>query len=185
MKIYMSTLAVIFLLALSPNSEGHIFGENGLIADNKTHYVCWNDTGSYPPELSGVLYFFNNYYYIPTTGMHAVSYPCVPLVDVFFDDNLYQPDTLGRWTCTVPDLANGICIQGTAKINLDYTSYSATYHGHVLSDLRWKVWKHELGHSFGLNHEPYGSAMMQGGQYLFYFYSADHIGHMESEISFY
>lgn len=177
------TMVLCQLFVLAIEAEAHNWAPHGVVADNKWHELCWNDSGAWPSELAGNIYVFP--YFYSGTGITLAVYPfCAPLMDVWFNDNLSEADTLGRWDCTVPDLANGICIQGTARLNMTYTQESADAWGHNVQDVRYKTWCHELGHSFGADHETFSaqSCMIQGGQNLFYLYSSDHVMHMTNDI---
>jgi hypothetical protein len=110
--------------------------------------------GNAPSELNSYLGYVNSSVY-PATGVFVYPYPCVPLVDAFYDDDLSDPGLLGLYECQVyadPGIWT-TCIEADVKINKYSIALTAQQTpGVSASALRKSTWCHETGHSYGLNH---------------------------------
>lgn len=178
-KLFTATfLSVIFV----PAAWADAFPRSGTgKADNKLHYVCRDGSGSVPSELNDALYALNVQNYV-LTGVLLYGYPCVPLVDVFYDDALDgDPGVLGLSYCRVA-LQGNVCIEGQAWIDKSNIATAASDAGISASDLRKTVWCHETGHTFGLIHDSAGSDCMTSGAIVSSTLKAHHQTHIKNDL---
>jgi len=128
-----------------PNANGQ--------ADNKVHYVCWDQSGNAPSELVSYLNYVNSTVYA-NSGVFAYPYPCVPLVDAIYSDLLIGND-LGVRVCKLK--VGNLCVESDVLINKQLIDAQAANHGLTPSESKEKTWCHETGHSFGLAHSSLNS----------------------------
>lgn len=180
-KLVLYSMTALLLL-FSFSAQADFFG--GPKADNKVHFVCWVPWASTrrpaPPELNSHLTYLNLQVY-PATGVHAVSYPCEPLVDVFYDDSLNDAVNYGLYTCKrfqIPTLTT--CIEADVLINPTLIEIAADILNISASDMKEANWCHETGHSFGLNHYPTGCLKQEA--HTLRTYDPHHIAHLKNDL---
>ncbi|MDT8397271.1 MAG: hypothetical protein RQ899_01485 [Pseudomonadales bacterium] len=181
MKVNIKIPTIILVLTMSSSAMSDNFGS--IAADNKDHFICWNDDGFVPDELWAWWYGFG-VLYSPQTGVDLIAWPCEPLVDVFFDDNHSIPNEWGRWMCTNVNLTTMKCIQGKVSQNSYKIEHEATVSPYFQNSTgaKYKNWCHEAGHSFGMQHVITGSCMVESMWTIPLNYSADELTHLTDDL---
>lgn len=183
-----SFVAIIctFFTFTSLSTEADTFGHASGKADNKIHFVCWvpyaSGGGNAPAELNDHLTYINTTVF-PQSGVYAYPYPCVPLVDAFFDDDLNNPTLYGVEYCRIFPLSQpgNRCVEADVKINNTTITADAQAAGKSVSAVKRFNWCHETGHSFGLNHTT-GSNCLNTGLQTYQSYSSHHIQHLNNDL---
>ena len=153
-------------------------------ADNKNHFVCWVPWASTgrpaPAALNNHLrYAASTLYY--QTGARVIPWGCVPLVDVFLNDDLRDGGLLGQRYCRVwPLSAGNVCVESSVRVNTPLVKRVAIAKKLHQSSFEQHVWCHEYGHSFGLQHHGASGDCMTNVMEATLRYKSDHIYHIKS-----
>ncbi len=152
-------ILVILILVSQPLSADPFPNSNGK-ADNKVHFVCWDQPGEAPSELIDHLNYMNTVVY-NNSGLYAYPYYCTALVDAIYSDLLVS-NQLGVRICN--NKVGDVCIESDVLINKQKINAEAANHSMTPTAVKRKVWCHESGHSYGLAHSSLNSTncMVQG-----------------------
>lgn len=177
-------IATLILLLSAQGLSADSFPTAQGKADNKNHFVCWVPWASTgrpaPAALNNHLrYAASTLYY--QTGARVITYPCVPLVDVFLDDDLRDNRLLGQRRCRVWPLSPGnVCIESSVRINPYAVKKVAQIKNLSESLFEQHVWCHEYGHSFGLQHHGASGDCMTNLMETTRSYSSHHLTHIRT-----
>jgi hypothetical protein len=174
-----SRMGILALIALFTYAPAHADYWGPITADNKNHYYCWAGSGDVDDALWGFVYTFDNFIG-PGIGVDLIPWSCESLVDAWYSNTLSSGE-YGNWTCV--NLSGTLCIESTVRINPSTIQTAADTLGHYVYSAKWKVWCHETGHSFGMQHKPHsGQCMVEGLTALYSGYDSDQLGHLENDL---